>query len=773
MISLDVYSAAGVRQNSGPILSASDVRVGARINEIGTFSFRLPIADARAQAIRRNTRVVLRWSGEPIADGLIELVRYGGSDEPAYEIEGLDLLAELLNRSTLVGTAYSSVPIANVISDALITGAQYGLLHETGWTADVDGTAATIWARFDGDTRWAAIATLAQQQGVIVRRAPLSGNPPGRSLLVRAAGTTSGYRALNVTPPNDPAPGVLIVQTISREEDVAGIVNWLLPVGDGEGTARLTLQRAVGGGTYPIQTMVGPDGRILYYLEDTASIATWGKRESSGPVAFKDIVPVDNTEAAIAAAAQALYDAADVYLGLYAEPIVAYRLSVLAPGGQGPEVGETIDLDYHGPVMEGGAVAVTESVRGTFYVVEREIGFDEGALRLTIGIADRPRRVQDNTDVLVGIVRAAKSFTVKTHVYPSRAQYGVEKPIASAAANGGTAFNAELRVPIDDGWLTVESCRIRLSTTPLYSTTRSVSTAVSTPATSAAAASTPETSSASSAATTGSGGSSIQTSAGGGGGTSDATAPASVTSAASSAATTASGGAVAQTSGSDSAGGVSDFNIFPTTTTGTSSAFTGDSSPYIPSVPATITHNHFITDHLHTLGGHTHSIAHTHGVTIGSHTHGIDHTHTVTAASHAHALPSHTHDVTVPAHDHGMAHTHTVTIGSHTHDVTVPSHNHAITYGVFADSVYPSNVTILVNGVDRTAALGGPWDAGGLGVTDLDLDITPYLYTGFNTASEQLLRQTHVVEFACTGGYGMLAADALLLGSVQQVVRAT
>lgn len=74
-------------------------------------------------------------------------------------------------------------------------------------------------------------------------------------------------------------------------------------------------------------------------------------------------------------------------------------------------------------------------------------------------------------------------------------------------------------------------------------------------------------------------------------------------------------------------------------------------------------------------------------------------------------------------------HQHTVSIGSHTHSVTGSAanaggaHSHNLTYGIFQQAI-PSNpdVQVFINGIDRTSALGGPWDADIAG-----LDITSYL----------------------------------------------
>lgn len=85
--------------------------------------------------------------------------------------------------------------------------------------------------------------------------------------------------------------------------------------------------------------------------------------------------------------------------------------------------------------------------------------------------------------------------------------------------------------------------------------------------------------------------------------------------------------------------------------------------------------------------------------------------------------PLHTHEIySDGSHAHGM-----VSV-RHVHELTLPDHTHPIDYGIY-EGTAASNVTVTINGVDRTAALGGPFN------TNQDrLDITQYLTaTGWNT----------------------------------------
>lgn len=94
----------------------------------------------------------------------------------------------------------------------------------------------------------------------------------------------------------------------------------------------------------------------------------------------------------------------------------------------------------------------------------------------------------------------------------------------------------------------------------------------------------------------------------------------------------------------------------------------------------------------------------------GDHKHDMQHTHTVSA--HEHGM-QHTH--TIQTHTHGMEHTH-----------TIPNHTHPLDFGIYTGTS-ASNVTVKINGADRTSALGG---GTGFNVDKDDLNITPYMQVG-------------------------------------------
>jgi hypothetical protein len=118
----------------------------------------------------------------------------------------------------------------------------------------------------------------------------------------------------------------------------------------------------------------------------------------------------------------------------------------------------------------------------------------------------------------------------------------------------------------------------------------------------------------------------------------------------------------------------------------------------------------------------------------GNHVHGLTHDHPVDQSGghihelpHTHPTPNHTH----PTHSHGIAHTHDVI--DHRH--AVAGHGHDLTLAI-AEGGSASQLAILIDGVDRTTALGGPWD------DEVEIDVRQYLIN----ARQEPVVGTHTFE---------------------------
>lgn len=122
----------------------------------------------------------------------------------------------------------------------------------------------------------------------------------------------------------------------------------------------------------------------------------------------------------------------------------------------------------------------------------------------------------------------------------------------------------------------------------------------------------------------------------------------------------------------------------------------------------------------------------------GGHNHGIPAGTTLAIAGggfvvwspipdHSHALYRHHHVIELGNHAHVVnisSHQHNVSVPNHSHEVTVPAHTHDLNFGIYT-STSAQGVTIKINGVDRTTALGGPFNA-----SQSHINIAPYLSVG-------------------------------------------
>ena len=101
--------------------------------------------------------------------------------------------------------------------------------------------------------------------------------------------------------------------------------------------------------------------------------------------------------------------------------------------------------------------------------------------------------------------------------------------------------------------------------------------------------------------------------------------------------------------------------------------------------------------------------------------------------------------------------------GTHTHDVTIAAHTHAMAYDVFKDTVHPQVISVKINGVDRTSALGGTWAPSNASVEE-ELDITTYLADDAGG-----LNQLHTIEFTCTTGKGEIEVEIDMRVTIQDI----
>lgn len=122
-------------------------------------------------------------------------------------------------------------------------------------------------------------------------------------------------------------------------------------------------------------------------------------------------------------------------------------------------------------------------------------------------------------------------------------------------------------------------------------------------------------------------------------------------------------------------------------------------------------------NHAHVfLGGVTAGSSSFLAVANGDHAHGFTGQTSASEATHTHTTPNHTHDLSGFTTQGEGSHTHTTP--NHQHEVS--GHTHNLTLAI-QEGGEATSLHLYIDNVDRTTALGGPWDDAAL------IDIKVYL----------------------------------------------
>lgn len=85
-----------------------------------------------------------------------------------------------------------------------------------------------------------------------------------------------------------------------------------------------------------------------------------------------------------------------------------------------------------------------------------------------------------------------------------------------------------------------------------------------------------------------------------------------------------------------------------------------------------------------------------------------------------------------------------------------------VAYGLQADDQTPTGISIFIDGVDCTTALGGPWAPSG-GPVEVTLDITEYIL------DNPPLQQEHSIQLRCTTGQGEVEFRVQVYETIQSI----
>lgn len=709
-LSVDVYSAALAKTNIGPLRPLS-AGYSFELDKIGGFEAEFAAEDDLVAQLAEGHVLYLYHEGEGLVyRGIVDSIEIveTAAGEHVARVAGGSLARQLVWANTLLGREFEGSTLATAVA-ALLTG--------TGWSSSLGVPATNITGRFDGVSVWQALARVAQVFAYHLREDPLT-----RTVTLNALGTVStAIHAANipqVAPELGATSEVAPIAEMTLTRDGADIWNSVIPLGAGESVDQLSLRWSDRSSPYTISSATGPDGRTYYYLEDATSVASYGTRRSV--LAFKDAIPLANSDAGFLAAANALYDVAATWLQRHKDPVREYAIKVpvlshVSGGSYRFQVGDKIRTTYRGWSTD------LAGVKRAFLTVDADLWLTgltrkwgpDGDDRWELRVSTVDRGLEDEGEILGQAVQGIRAIQVSPRPYTYREIHDLTRQSIDTGKTATMIANFDANVSL------LHQAKLTFFVRALRS---NVSVAAS---------------GGGSTATSTSGGSSTPTSSSGGGTTVTSTSGGSSTPTSSAA-----GAHRHQMWGDDPDNTAYDLGFptgamttSPNTGAGSShahgthahlenlaGAYTQNAPTDTSSVPGESSHTHPMGAHVHYLTSRRvyvnadsnpafNTLASAHvmmsdawtGTAAYTYTAQADHTHTVT-------ISGHTHDVTIGGH------THTVTISAHTHDVTIPSHTHSLTYGIF-DASAPVNpaITITINGTDRTAAIttakgdGGAW----------------------------------------------------------------
>lgn len=415
---IDIEDSSFTRLGTGPILTAQSWESVARLDRAGTIRFQMPAADPRAQLVveKRVARcgTVINGVIQTVGNGIIDKIELAVDENgrAMLNVSGDDLLREL--------TYISAGSLQIGASGAPVTSgpADIEALFPAGWSLDTvngyNATAKSVWHQFEGESILAALIKLSELTGEHFRLGS------GRKVVwLQNDQPASGIRAIRgadglAMEGND---NVCILRNVTRERDAQEMVSRVIPLGAGEGGAKITLL-----GT----TWSAPAGYTLdaasNYIKRDATESGYARIEL--PVSIKDIKNPDM-----------LAEQAYEWLKRHSQAEQFYRAEVAKLDGS-LNPGELLQVYYQQWVDGYHAVDINASQ----VVLEVSTRVDVQGVRVAdLQFASVDRYPNTDADVLVdGINQAQAAYT---HAQPLDADDLDDSPApgahAASHADGG------------------------------------------------------------------------------------------------------------------------------------------------------------------------------------------------------------------------------------------------------------------------------------------------------------------------------------------------
>lgn len=435
----EVYAPDGAGLGQATLASASITRM---LDGAGDIQLTAPISERSISLLHYGRRVEIYWEhpakGQTwVGSGI--LLSKNISAPSSLSWSGQDSLEDLRRASTLRGREYIDQPIADVIDDLV------GLVLED-WSAKVDGGLGNTSRRFDGQSVLAALLAVVEGAGVHLRL-------KGQGLEVGAFGQTSGVRITNLrtaAPEAAHNDRLVIISTLTLVEEGHDIYNWIEPVW-GTGDTALTLRRSTRTQPYPIQTMTGPDGKTIYYLEDAASVAQYGRIQRHPTMPDAPYI----ADGKMVNAANVLYDWAVAELQRKKEPQTTYQVSGVKLDRR-VLPGDTVRLAYQGEITgQDGRLVRYADIDDDFYVLSLVETYGTNGQFVTWQISNLDRPAVDAVQLLTDALKQVEMQSKQQRLTSTIARYETSGAITPSTPVTLSFVIPAMAVDIGDATLSI------------------------------------------------------------------------------------------------------------------------------------------------------------------------------------------------------------------------------------------------------------------------------------------------------------------------------
>lgn len=463
----DVYDTSDTKL--GAVYTLTAPSVSKAVDEIGSLQFSAPASDENGLRLlvnERRVRLFVEHDGvsRELGRGIIRK-KTASANAGGYTLNFscVGSMDALNRKNVLLARSYENQPIATIASSLISL--------VPGWGVGVDAGLGNQTARYDGVSVFKALLRTAVERGLHIREGTVV-----NTVEMGVFGDDSGLFAVapghnnNQLLTND---AIVLIESITQETDSQDVFNWIIPLGAGEGSAALTLKNATAL-SYPIQTMVGPDGTTLYYLSDTNSIATYGQSEK--PILFKEIGAIANTTLAKQYAANALYDAGVAWLQRNKDPLVTYRITVRKPRTV-IRPGQKITVSFKGYVKtDNGNIVPIALENAVFWIMKITERVSDSGDVLDLQISSVDRYAKDSTSIVVDAMESMQARNLSVQTFPQVIQFMAYDTIKEGTVFGsgyGKGKKARLDMKINNYIADVYRVELRFITFPLHSASRS------------------------------------------------------------------------------------------------------------------------------------------------------------------------------------------------------------------------------------------------------------------------------------------------------------